>query len=345
MTDKKTKGQILTVNAKGLFIDGKPTTTYNGATIEKAADFAKLLVEDFVEVEIMQSDLSSRHGESGNPTPDYMGLYTWMRVKIKVGKREIWSDWLRDGEYTGFPIVAKEPFQSNQDQMRQRLKQRILADAFVLASAKRPEFREALLENLQPKRGVWRTAKELATYVDVVSMDMDSDDFHVDGLDKTVELINEKLKKFHDKYATKYPNAVKVEDAGKNRKSYSLNLKYIQLFCKASNFTLIIPLKTKDWKNVRELALHYIDADPEIISAALNKLTTSLFESIQALTNPETGEHELCLNIAGIQKFCEKTHLKPKANRIGVYKQGQKVAGALDEAKKAITPKSDGRSM
>ncbi len=156
MATKKTQGQILSVNAKGLFIDGKPTTTYNGATIEKAGDFAKVLGTYFAEVEIMQSDLSAECGESGKPAPDDAGLYTWVRAKVKGG---FWSDWLRLVEYTGYPIVAKEPLQSNQEQVRRRLKRNILADAFVLTSTKRPQLKDALLNNLEKK------AKKIANLI------------------------------------------------------------------------------------------------------------------------------------------------------------------------------------
>lgn len=149
MTDQKTQGQILNVNSKGLFVDGKPTTTYNGAAIASTEKFSKLLGTDFVEVEIMQSDLSGQYSESGQPTPDDMGLYTWLRAKTKDG---LWSDWLRLGDYTGYPVVAKEPFQSNQEQVRQRLKRDILADAFVLQSTKRPDFRKAVLANVVQKK-------------------------------------------------------------------------------------------------------------------------------------------------------------------------------------------------
>ena len=334
VTKRQTHSQILTVNPSGLFIDGKPTKTYNGELIEKVADFAKVLGKDFIEVQIMQSDTPANYAESGTPEPDDLGLYTWVRVKVQGGKDGIWSDWLRNTEYTGYPTVAQEPFQSTQDQARKRLQGNILTDTFVLHSTKRKELRNALQKNLEPKLAEWKSSKELTSYI--VSP--------FDALDKSEEFLKKKLKDF----ASKYPDAVAiVKDAQDARYvNYWLDRKFMKKFCKYSGLHMVLPLKTKDWKNAADLAKGGIKEKEKNINKALEQLIDAITKQLQTspepdiemldwvqlMLNPETFEPEYCLNAKNVKDFA--TYLKEK--KLDVFKHATRVVDDLDEMDDAV---------
>ncbi|MBO7508912.1 MAG: hypothetical protein J6T57_01375, partial [Alphaproteobacteria bacterium] len=93
----ETKGQILTINPNGVFIDNVPTTQYNGYDIRGVEKYARGLVGGILEIQVMQSNLEGNLvGLPGNPIPNAYGRYTWMCAKTDDN---IWSDWLFRANY------------------------------------------------------------------------------------------------------------------------------------------------------------------------------------------------------------------------------------------------------
>ena len=317
----KEAGQILTVTPRGLFIDGKPTKTYNGANIKKADDFAKLLGKDFDTVQIMQSETEGKYMMPGNPTPDADGLYTWVRAR--PAKKGTFSDWMMLADYEGFPRVTSDMFQSTVKDVIRRIQEGIVSEAMVLQSKKRPEFRQAIFDDIKG----WKSESELVQYLDTGALGADSEE-------KSTELLHKKLKSF----ATQKPDAVRfAEDTG----VYSLKMTNIVLFSRLSKTRLIYPVKKDNWLTAEELSKHYIKAKPDVISAKMNDLYVDMsnglsddFEpddfdetsaeiinggfdqvavgNIEQWTNQKTGEPELCLKDSAIKEFCKKSGLTPK---------------------------------
>ena len=291
-TKQQIAGQILTVTPKGLFIDGKPTTTYNGEPIlsyksrpiELTDTEITGLIKYFDAVQIMQSDTEGEYMEPGYPTPDTTGLYTWVRVRMKPN--EPLSDWLRLTESTGFPVTSRDVFQTTQNQILHGLHTNILDHAQVLRSPKRPEFREALEANINK---YWRTERDLMrNYVDPGN--------HVVSEDFSTMIIRKKLIAF----AAKYPEAVNsLTPTGMQ----SLKLEYLVRFAEFAGLILIFPLRSSNWKSADELSDTYIKAKPAAIHEALHNLSEAMMENIQILTDKNTGEHDLYLNTRAVQDF------------------------------------------
>ena len=322
VTKRNSSGQILTVTPRGLFVDGKPTKTYNGEEIAKADEFAKALGKDFYMMQIMQSDLKGEHGKAGNPNPDSMGLYTWVRVRTK--KDGTWSDWIRDVESDGFPTVRTDMFQSTQDEMRKLMMEKILSNTFKMHNPKGADqgmLRQALLDSLKG----WKSESELVQYLDSGALGADSEE-------KSIEVFHKALKAF----AAGHPDAVKLAD---DTGTYSLKMTNIVFFSKLSKLRLVYPVKPDNWLTADELSKHYIKAKPDVIKTKLNDLYIDMANglsddlalddfddesaeiinggfdqvavgNIEQWTNPHTGEPELCLKLTAIPEFCDKAKLK-----------------------------------
>lgn len=89
MTKKITKQDFITINAKGLFVDGKTTKQYHGKTIEKFDEVKTLFdspaTKDMLEIRIMQSDTMGETFKIGNPEPSETGSCVWIQVVSKHG--------------------------------------------------------------------------------------------------------------------------------------------------------------------------------------------------------------------------------------------------------------------
>ena len=128
------QGHILQINANGIFVSGKPATFYHGMQIQTPT--VNALGDTFKEIQVMQSNTKGRFAEPGKPVPALKGNYNWIRAKDSCG---VWSDWLMRSEAVSFVGCAK--LQS----------MRIAMDASLMQNKKRPEFRNAVLQNIKKK--------------------------------------------------------------------------------------------------------------------------------------------------------------------------------------------------
>ena len=128
------QGHILQIKADGIFVSGKPATFYHGIQIQTQT--VNALDKDFEEIQVMQSSTKGRFAEPGKPVPAAKGPYNWIRAKNSCG---VWSDWLMRSEAVSFVGCAK--LQS----------MRIAMDASLMQNKKRPEFRNAVLQNIKKK--------------------------------------------------------------------------------------------------------------------------------------------------------------------------------------------------
>lgn len=100
--------EYITINKNGIFVGGKPATTYRGEEIYYA-DYTKevlILVQEqnpnIAEFHIGAFATQGRYAKSGNP--DWKpGLYAWCRVKYKNGNL---GAWVFNGTYASAALCA-----------------------------------------------------------------------------------------------------------------------------------------------------------------------------------------------------------------------------------------------
>lgn len=87
--------EYITVKANGIFVGGKPATTYRGKTIcysndvrESFADI-QILNETVAELHVLSSETRGEYAEPGNPSGKH-GLNAWCRVKFENGNLGAW---------------------------------------------------------------------------------------------------------------------------------------------------------------------------------------------------------------------------------------------------------------
>jgi len=137
MADDLKKGQILTINPMGVFVDDVRVTHYNGKEIENIKHFSRCLNGDIIEVQLMQSDTFGKYGCSGNPKPARDGRYVWMRAR---SEDNIWSDWLFRADYSGLRNGVDF------------LPRWVIIDASVMTSRHRKDFYHAILADITNKK-------------------------------------------------------------------------------------------------------------------------------------------------------------------------------------------------
>ena len=87
--------EYITVNANGIFVGGKPATTYRGEEINLPdsvhRDFAHIqtLNKNVAELHALSSETRGERAKPGNPSGKH-GPNTWCRVKFKNGKLGAW---------------------------------------------------------------------------------------------------------------------------------------------------------------------------------------------------------------------------------------------------------------
>lgn len=128
------QGHILQIKDGNILVAEKPAVFYHGEKI--LTPDVSALSKDFAEIQTMQSNTKGLYAEFGHPMPAIRGSYLWLRVK---GTNGVWSDWMCRTEYLGFMsctrLAAIEAAKT----------------ACVLQSKKRPEVRNALLNNIKKK--------------------------------------------------------------------------------------------------------------------------------------------------------------------------------------------------
>ena len=88
--------------AVGIFVGGKPATTYRGveiAWIECLCEHFEAIQKmhpDIMEMHALSSETSGKYSMVGNPSPEH-GRYAWCRVKNNDGKL---GGWVFDGAHT-----------------------------------------------------------------------------------------------------------------------------------------------------------------------------------------------------------------------------------------------------
>ena len=133
MANDLKKGQILTINPMGVFVDDVPVTRYNGEKIENIDHFSRCLIDDIIEVQLMQSDTFGKYGIAGNPKPTFDGRYVWMRAR---SEDNILSDWLFRANYSSLEKGVSF------------LPRWVITDASVMTSRRRPDFRTAIMGSI-----------------------------------------------------------------------------------------------------------------------------------------------------------------------------------------------------
>ena len=133
MANDLEKGQILTINPMGVFVDDVPVTRYNGEKIENIDHFSRCFTDDIIEVQLMQSDTFGKYGNAGNPKPAIDGRYVWMRAR---SEDNIWSDWLFRANYSSLEKGVSF------------LPRWVITDASVMTSRHRPDFRTAIMGSI-----------------------------------------------------------------------------------------------------------------------------------------------------------------------------------------------------
>ena len=92
----------ITVNKDGIFVGGKPATTYRGVKIYGISfvkdSFARIQKQNpnITELHVLSSKTSGGYATVGNPSPEH-GRYAWCRVKNNDGKL---GGWVFDEAYT-----------------------------------------------------------------------------------------------------------------------------------------------------------------------------------------------------------------------------------------------------
>ena len=130
---------------------------------------------------------------------------------------------------------------------------------------------------------------------------------HVVSEDFSSMIIHKKLIAF----AARYPEAVNSLTADGVQ---SLKLEYLVRFAEFASLFLIFPLRTSSWKSADELADKYIKEKPKAIHDALYNLSDVMMENIQILTDKNTGEHDLYLDIHALKEFCIAAGFRPRGD-------------------------------
>lgn len=138
------QGHILQIKADGIFVSGKPATFYHGIQIKTQT--VNALGKDFEEIQVMQSSTKGRFAEPGKPVPAAKGPYNWIRAKNSCG---VWSDWLMRSEGVSFDGCTKLQSMC------------IATDANLMQNQKRPDFRNAVLQNIKKKVNIGKIISAL----------------------------------------------------------------------------------------------------------------------------------------------------------------------------------------
>lgn len=96
-----TNADYITINDKGVFVEGKPVTRYRGQYIEYVddlpwqflrtkKDIKGILNLDLKEVHALSSSSPCLYGEPGVTSGDEDGCYAWVRVKLADGRVSPW---------------------------------------------------------------------------------------------------------------------------------------------------------------------------------------------------------------------------------------------------------------
>lgn len=348
VTKRNENNKILTINSKGLFIDGKPTTTYNGFPIKDYEKFQRLLLLDvkFDEVQIMQAS-ESELGQ--NPESDKNGLFTWARIREK--SRD-WSDWQPLSDYS---ILASK---KGRAVAVRELSQNILYDAL--------KYHYNFVEIVNHESPLW---VDMSKIIDNINMDalLEADakflrqKFHTSKITQkhVQDYIRDRLRyRAHNGkkllidgdfyvFSTACPGWGERPDYDKAQPyrrvdSFCLNINYLEDFYKSIGLPLIFSLKPKDWKTAEELANKHIGADAIDIDEGLKKLENVLKGKIKLFISPDTGEIIPCLNEKAIEQFCVIEGLIPKTE---VFKHGTKVIHTIREANGTTNGNQNKHSM
>ena len=85
--------EYITINKDGIFVGGKPATTYRGETIHYSnvrESFADIqLNKNVAELHVLSSETHGKCAEPGNPSGKH-GPNTWCRVKFENGNLGAW---------------------------------------------------------------------------------------------------------------------------------------------------------------------------------------------------------------------------------------------------------------
>ena len=87
--------EYITVNANGIFVGGKPATTYRGEKILFPDDVLKYFADiqklnkNVAELHVLSSETSGEYAKVGNPSGNH-GRNEWCRVKFNDGRVASW---------------------------------------------------------------------------------------------------------------------------------------------------------------------------------------------------------------------------------------------------------------
>ncbi len=95
-----TNTDYITINETGVFVGGKPATTYRGVNIYNIPNTIKYFQEskqkikderglDLLELHVLSSKTPGNYAEPGNPSPKH-GRYAWCRAKLSDGTELPW---------------------------------------------------------------------------------------------------------------------------------------------------------------------------------------------------------------------------------------------------------------
>lgn len=133
------QGHIVQIKQDGIFVAEKPSDFYHDQQIAKPT--LNALGNDFVEIQVMQSDTKGNFAKTGKPVPAIKGHFNWLRAK---DTQDVWSDWLLRSVTDKFLETDAARSQASQ----------IVTDASLVQSKKRTDFRDALKQNISKKKEI-----------------------------------------------------------------------------------------------------------------------------------------------------------------------------------------------
>jgi len=111
-----------------------------------------------------------------------------------------------------------------------------------------------------------------------------------------------------DKFRFHCPSAIRTN---RTWDSYSINLNFLDAFCKYFSLTKDpIPKKKEEWKNAKELSTKYIESSQHEILTKMNELFLAMPDLLQVRKNYDTNQDDICLNIKHISDFCREAKLE-----------------------------------